>query len=373
MEINYEKFLEDVIQKLSRVTDEVDFLYPNTTKDGKYANAKGYEYGWTSGFYGGILWYMYLYTKDEKYLKLAKKASRHMDGGFSVFHTLSHDIGFQCLHTCVSDYMITGEEAAKIRALHGATILSGRFNPAGRYIRAWNDGEGVDPESDKTGYVIIDCLMNLPLLYWASDVTRDPRFAQIAKAHADTVCEHFIRPDGSSEHIVVFDSHTGKVIKKVMGQGYSEGSSWTRGQGWATYGMAMSYHYTGDEKYLNASKRVADYIINHINKEYMPIDYMQPEKPEYMDTSAAAISACGFLELVKYTEGSEKEKYMHGVRKLLEIVYKNCNFNKDEESIVQNCSERYHNTKMIHKPLIYADYYLLEALMRINGYECLFY
>ena len=370
MDITYKEFLSKVADKLSWVTDEVDFLYPYTTRHGKYENAKPIPYIWTCGFYGGILWYMYKLTGEDKYLKLAKQSAKRLDGGLTEYVEMSHDVGFQFLYTNVADANITGDEASKIRGLHAATILAGRYNPAGQFIRAWNDNPYIDGGETKTGYVIIDCMMNIPLLYWASEVTGDSRYKQIANLHADTVIKHFVREDGSVNHIVVFNPDNGEVVNKPKGQGYSEGSAWTRGQGWAIYGFAMAYHYTKNERYLETARKVADYFISRMNDKYMPIDLIQPEKPEYEDCSAAAIAACGILEILKY---ADSDKYKKMVDVFMNILYKNCNFEQDEQSILQNCSEMYYREESRHVSLIYGDYYMLEALMRLNGHDVLFY
>lgn len=372
MKISYKEFLEKVTEKLSWVADEVDFMYPYTTREGKYENGKNHPFSWTSGFYGGILWYMYLHTKNEKYLKLAKECSQRLEQGLTGFNFLSHDVGFQFLLTNVADYIITGDEEARKRGLHAAALLAGRYNTTGKYIRAWNENPGIDPSQSKAGYVIIDCMMNIPLLYWASDVTGDPRYKQIANLHADTAAEHFIREDGSVNHIVVFDPNTGEVVDKPEGQGYAKGSSWTRGQTWAIYGFAMAYHYTKNEKYLEVAKKVARYFMANV-KDYMPIDFAQPTEPKYEDSSAAAICACGLLEIMKYVTGEEKDFYKESTDKMLEMLYKNCDFTHNDEAILQNCSEMYHREESRHVSLIYGDFYLLEALIRLNGGEILFY
>ena len=373
MEVTYKEFLQKVVDKLSWVADEVDFMHPYTTRQGKYENGKNHPYAWTCGFYGGIIWNLYKLTGDEKFLKIGKKCSAHLKDALIDFSYLSHDVGFQYLPTSVADFKITGDKDAMVQGRHAADLLAGRFNPAGRYIRAWNENPYIDGGNSKAGYVIIDCMMNIPLLYWATEFIGDPRYGQIARIHAETVMKHFIREDGSSEHIVVFDPATGEVVDKPEGQGYSKGSAWTRGQSWALYGFAMSYHYTRDERHLATSKKVADYIISQLG-DYMPIDFRQPKEPAFTDSSAVVIMANGFLELCKYVEGEEKEKYMKTVEKLMDMAYQNCNFEKDEQSVLQNCSEMYHREESRHVSLIYGDFYLLEALMRLtDGTDPLFY
>lgn len=368
--MNYNEFLDKVKGKLSYVTDEIDFYYPYVTKDGLYKNAKPHPYSWITGFYGGILWYMYMLTEDEKYLVHAKKAAERFDEALMEYKSLSHDVGFQFLHTSVADYQITGDEASRVRALHAATILAGRYNPNGRFIRAWNDDISIFSELPRTGYAIIDCMMNIPLLYWASEVTNDPRFRQTANNHADTVINTFIRDDGSVNHIVIFDPETGEVLQKPAGQGFAEGSSWTRGQAWAIHGFATAYHYTKETRYLDAAKKIANYFADCLTDDFMPIDFRQPSEPKCADCSAAAIAASGYLELLKYCDD---EKFRKAVDRLMNLLYKNCDFTHNTQSILQNCSELYHNKSGWHRDMIYGDFYMLEALVRLCGGDVLYY
>lgn len=371
--IDYKAFRDKFVNKLSRVSDRVDFMYPYTTRNGKYINVKNHPFSWTSGFYGGIMWQMYMLTKDDKYLKLAKACAERLEEALTEFLSLSHDVGFQFLLTNVADFEITGDAESLKRGLHAASLLAGRFNHAGRFIRAWGSNEGLDGGRPKTGYAIIDCMMNIPLLYWAWKVSGDPRFMQTADLHADTTMRAFVREDGSVNHIVVFDPNTGEVTDKPEGQGYAPGSSWTRGQGWAIYGFAMAYHYTENPKYLETAKRVAEYFEKNMNDEYMPIDFAQPAEPKYTDSSAAAIAACGMLEIMKYVLDNEKRFYKHTVDRLMEILYRNCDFTEKDEAILQNCSEMYHREESRHVSLIYGDFYTLEALMRLDGEDPVFY
>ena len=219
---------------------------------------------------------------------------------------------------------------------------------------------------DTVGYAIIDCMLNLPLLYWATEYTGDARYAAIAKAHADTAEKEFFKPDGSVYHIVDFDHETGEVKGYPEGQGYASGSSWSRGQAWAAYGFVISYIHTGEPKYLAASKRVCDYIIDNM-KDYAipPIDYMQPEQVRGVDASAGAITACGMLELGEQL-GAEGQKYIDFAFRLLEGLYEDCDFGDTNQALIQSATNLYHS-KNWHNPMIYADYFLLEALSKCIG------
>lgn len=181
---------------------------------------------------------------------------------FFQYYGLHQDVGFMWLPTSVANYKITGNEDSRKRALHAANLLAGRFNLAGGFIRAWNDSEKLDTRD----WAIVDCMMNLPLLYWASEETSNPQFKQIAIVHADTAMKASVKPDGSVHHIVEFNPFLGGVVKTYDGQGYEGGSSWARGQAWALYGFMMSYMHTQKVEYLHTAQRVAHYFIANIGK-----------------------------------------------------------------------------------------------------------
>ena len=315
---------------------------------------------WMCAFWPGMMWLMYLKTGDEMFKKYAEGCEEKLDEAFEVFEGISHDAGFVWGLTAVADYKITGNEKSRTRALHAATILAGRFNHKCGFIRAWG---GI-----RTRWAIIDCMMNIPLLFWASKETDDPRFRDIALAHADTVMKHFIRPDGSVNHIVEFDLETGEVTDTPRGQGYEVGSSWSRGQSWALYGFALAYLNSGKQEYLDAAKRVAHYVIANLEPDKLPLlDFRAPEEPVYYDSSAAAIFACGLIEIAKAVPEYEAKIYERAAMQLLRVLDKNCNYKKDEIVFLENGSSAYHRPQCMHVPLIYGDYYLLEALMKLNG------
>lgn len=365
-------FLEKIYQKRRATAERILGLYPYTTSEGRYDNVPMPPFSWTCGFWGGIQWLLNLYGGDECFAECAVRCSERMEKGLDEFVPLGHDVGFQYLFTTVPDYMITGRKRAGTASLHAAALLAGRYNPAGKYIRAWNEGTGIAPNESKAGYAIIDCMMNLPLLYWAGYETGDPRFFHIAKAHAETVMKEFVREDGSVNHIVIFDPDKGTVVSKPRGQGYSEGSSWTRGQAWAIYGFAVSYACTGKREYLETSLKVAKYFINSMDgRKVPPIDFRQPKEPEYIDSTAGVIAASGMIQLKKFADKSDREILERAVQELLEGAHINCNFDLNEDSILQNGSEMYY-AKRHHLPIIYGDYYLIEALMLRRGGKLIF-
>ena len=221
---------------------------PYTSKDGVFDDWTNNISWWTNGFWGGMLWQLYHVTKDGMYLESALELEKKLDATLMSPEDMDHDSGFRWLLTSGANYRETGSEESFKRTLLAACNMAGRFNPAGDFIRAWNDWGNKEKRGENAGIAIIDCMMNLPLLYWAAEKTNDPRFYHIAVKHADTVMKHFIREDGSVIHIGEFDPYTGEFLRSVGGQGYAHGSSWTRGQAWAVYGFALSYRKKKKEK-----------------------------------------------------------------------------------------------------------------------------
>lgn len=365
--------IEKVRKKISWVRDKNGERIPYTTDaDGNYDNKadKGQAWNqddglnwWTNGFWGGIMWLLYQDTGDEEYVKAARGQEYQLEQCFDLFYGLHHDVGFMFLPTAVADYRLTGNERSKKTALHAANLLAGRFNPAGCFIRAWNESR----DADTRGWAIIDCLLNIPLLYWASEETKDPRFCQIAMMHADTVQQHFIRPDGSVKHIVEFDPQTGEEVKSYGGQGYSEGSSWVRGQGWAVYGFVLSYLHTGKQAYLDTAKRVAHYCIANIPENgILPVDFRQPPEPAYEDSCGACVIAGGLLELARCVAKEDQEMYRRAAVKILKAIDQNrADWTQNSDAVVQNCSGAYHVPDH-HVTMSYADYFFIEAIYKIG-------
>ena len=350
-------------EKIPYTTDENGNYDDRSDKDKKWNLDDGLNW-WTNGFWGGILWLLYQDTKSEKYAEIARISEKRMEECFKNYYGLHHDVGFMFQLTAVADYRLTGNEDSKRIAMHAASLLAGRFNPVGKFIRAWN----AVGDSDTSGWAIIDCMFNISLLYWASEESGDPRFRQIAAMHADTVMNNFVRPDGSVCHIVEFDPETGEMIKSYGGQGYAEGSSWTRGQGWALYGFANSYAHTRKQEYLDTAKRVAHYCIANIPQNgIIPVDFRQPEEPAWEDSCGACVIAGGLLQLANYVPELEKNMYVRAAVKILKTIAETrADWSEKCDAIVQNCSGAYHDQRH-HFTMVYADYFFIEALYKLTG------
>ncbi len=364
--MNWEEIYDKLWIKLQAECRRNKGRIPYIVRNGAYNDMlKENPSWWTNGFWAGLMWQMYHAGGDPVFLETARESEAVMDQILEEFMGLHHDVGFQFLLSSAANYRLTKDERARVRALHAATLLAGRFNPAGGFIRAWNKKNGVD----MTGWIIIDCLMNLPLLYFAAEELNDPRFSEIANCHADTAMRALQRPDGSCAHIAILDPLTGQVLETPAGQGYAAGSSWSRGQAWALYGFALAYAHTGKEAYLDAAKRTAHYFIANVTLQggLSLSDFRAPAEPVYWDTSAAACAACGLLELAKQVPEGEKRLYQsHGIR-MVEALTAQCSFDPETDGILTNATAAYGRKEDMHASIIYGDYFYTEALLRILG------
>ena len=358
---------EKLDKKLSQTAVKSRDLIPYTSNDGKYDNRGAQNPNWWSnGFWGGMMWLMYQGTGNEEYRKTAVRCEEILDNALGNFKMLDHDAGFMWHLTSGANYRITGDEKSCSRNLHAAASLASRFNIDGNYIRAWNP-DGYE------GWSIIDCLMNLPLLYWASEEIGDVRFKRIALRHADMALKHHIREDGSINHIVVHDTENGEMLEVKGGQGYSESSCWSRGLAWAIYGMTLSYKYTKKPEYLAAAIKTANYFAANIPAyDYKtPVDFRAPREPQLYDSSAGVCIACALLELSEFVTEAEAYNYTDiAIRVLKATDHHFANYDIDYDSVVGMATERYPLDgvmRWVHVHLIYADFFFAEAMLKLKG------
>ena len=380
-----EKTAVKICEKERIVAERSGEKIPYTTVNGLFDDNSGSNRigWWTNGFYGGLMWLLYDKFGDELFKRRAEGIEEKLDENLMQYSGMDHDSGFKWMPTSVVNYKLFGNEKSKNRALLAAANLAGRFNPAGNFIRAWNDWSNTDV-GEKAGWAIIDCLMNLPLLYWAGNETKDPRFAHIAKLHADTAIRAFLREDGSVCHIVCFDPLKGERICSKGGQGREHGSSWTRGQAWALYGFALSYRFTKEARYLEAAEKVAAYVLKELEKwEFVPVDFWQDKDLDWEDSTAAAIFACGLLELESVSYGQKNiletedvtapgnkafiEKCHKAAAGLLEkLAAERCRWGTEADNITEKCTAAY-NDKEHNFSIIYGDFYFTEGILRLCG------
>ncbi|NBC68864.1 glycosyl hydrolase family 88 [Paenibacillus sacheonensis] len=366
------RFIEDtwkrIVDKVAVTSARIKDGMPYTTHGGIYDDWQDNASWWTNTFWTGMLWQMYAATKDETYRHYAQSIEEKMDAVLHGYDGLHHDVGFMWLLSSVMNYEATGEQRARRRAMLAANVLAGRMNIAGGYIRAWN-GAGNE------GWAIIDCMMNIPLLFWASEQSKDERFKHIGLLHADKTLRHFVREDGSVNHIVAFDPQSGEALDTPGGQGCESGSSWTRGQSWAIYGFAQAYHWTGKSDYLHAAKRIAHYFLTGaaMNGYVPPCDFRQPADSPLLDSSAGAIAACGLIEIAKAVPEPERRLYLQGAFAILKALAEKCAvWDSSDECLLTNGTSAFHRggndrAAVANGALIYGDYYFVEAFAKLRA------
>jgi unsaturated chondroitin disaccharide hydrolase len=317
---------------------------------------------WCSGFFPGSLWYLYQFTKDDKWKKAAEVYTNALTK--EQFNVNTHDLGFMLYCSFGNGYRLTENEKYKKIMLQGASSLSSRFNSKVGLIKSWNSFETIYKYP-----VIIDNMMNLEYLSWASKASGDKKFFNIAVSHADKTLKNHFRKDYSCYHVVCYDS-TGKVIAKKNHQGYNDASAWSRGQAWALYGYTVMYRETRNKKYLEQAEKIAEYYLNHPNlpKDKIPYwDFNAPDIPsEEKDASAGAIVASALLELQQYSKKNKKH-YIASAEAMLHSLslppYK-AEPGSNNNFILKHSMGSKTLRKEVDQPLIYADYYYLEALLR---------
>ena len=366
-------WVEEVFKKIDKKMQSVTLRSRDKIADG--VDEKGFHKEvspncWTSGFWPGLNYMLYAYTKNDEYLKTAQTVEKKLDEGLKNYDELHHDVGFMWHISSGANYQITKDADSRRRNLFAASTLFSRFVLDGGYIRAWN-------AKNAENWTIIDCLMNLPILYFASKELGDDRFKRVAMAHADMAIMDHLREDGSIVHIAEHDRETGEVVKTYGGQGIKEGSSWSRGQAWGLYGFVISYIHTGEERYLNAAKQVANYFIANCCDDWLPrVDFRAPSTPVYYDSTAGACAACGLIELGKLLPEDEGGMYMNAALKILHAMEeKFVDYSPENDCLLGYGTVRYPANGLtpekagVHISIIYGDYFYTEAILKLLGAE----
>ena len=346
--------------KLISIEGDIPRNVSTDSKEWRYVDYKD----WTSGFWPGELWYLYEYTGKEEWKKNADKFTEYLKP-LSVTPALDHDLGFQVFNSYGNGYRLTHNEAYKDVILKTADTLATLFNPKVGTILSWpREVPNMEWPQHNT---IMDNMINLELLFWASKNGGDKSLYNMAVSHADVTMKNHFRPDYTSYHVVIYDKETGDKIKAVTHQGSSDESMWARGQAWAIYGYTMVYRETKDLKYLDFAQKVTQVYLDRLPKNLIPYwDFDDPAIPNApRDASAAAIVASALLELSTYTNDVELSKeYQQKAEKML------IELSNNYQSRDVNSSCLLHSTG--HKPagsevdysIVYADYYYVEALLK---------
>jgi len=354
------RVLPEFTDCFQKAYSENDFYQPSPNTD------------WTCGFWTGEIWLAYEYSGDERLRKAAEVQVQsflnRIERKIAVDH---HDMGFLYTPSCVAAYKLTGNEDARRAAILAADQLICRYHPVGEFIQAW--GAMGAPENYR---LIIDCLLNLPLLYWASEETGDAKYREIAEKHIHTAVKNVIREDYSTWHTFFFNPETGEPDHGATCQGYRDGSAWARGQAWGVYGLALAYRYTRREEYIDLFRHVTEFFLRHLPQDLVPYWDLEftdgDDQPR--DSSSASIAACGMLEMAKYLKPDEAEAYRATAKRLMKALYDGYAVKDPKESNGLVLHSTYSN----HSPYntcnhygvdecnIWGDYFYMEALMRLK-------
>lgn len=360
----------------------IQMKYPRSSKNGNITYV-GIE-DWTGGFWPGALWYMFEHTQKPEWKAAAIKWTETLET--NQFNTKHHDIGFMMYNSYGNAYRLTKNDKYKSILIQSAKSLCKRYNEKVGAIKSWNDKPSIDGKDTLFYPVIIDNMMNLELLFFASKITGDTIYKHIAIKHAEKTMQYHLRPDFSSYHVVNYDTITGKPLHKETNQGYAHNSTWSRGQAWGVYGFTMTYRETGDKRFLNTAIKMADFFINHKNlpADKIPnwdfnvneVGYSTPKNAQanqlnYIprDASAAAIIASALLELSNYA-GSKSAIYKATAKQILSSLSSPSYLAKPGTNngfILMHCTGNANRLSEVDKPIMYGDYYYLEALLRAKS------
>ncbi|MDP5274802.1 glycoside hydrolase family 88 protein [Chengkuizengella axinellae] len=361
-----EKAIGQIIAKIDQSLDKFTDLFPDSnTEDGIYNPIGNIE--WTNSYWTGMLWLAYEWTGDEKYRTVAEKQVLSFKERIEQRIEVNHqDVGILYCLSCISAYKLTGNEVAKDAALQAADLLITRFYEKPGIIQAW--GELDDPE--QRGRMIIDGTLNLPLLYWASEVTGKSIYRDIAESHVQQAAKHIVREDASTFHTFYMDVDTGKPIRGKTFQGYADDSCWARGQAWAMYGFPLSYRYTQDWSLIEQTKKVTHYYLNRLPEDFISYwDLIFTDGDEERDSSAAALAICGMLEMVRYLPLADPNRryYENAVLLTVKSLYENytTEIASEEEGVLRHAVYFKAGGRGIDESCIWGDYYYFEALIRM--------
>lgn len=322
--------------------------------------------GWTGGFWVGLLWLAYEMTGEEKYREVAEsQINGYHERLLNQYDINHHDMGFEYSLSCVAAYKITGSELARETAIMAADALIRRYEPVGKFIKPW--GEMDDPVENR---IIVDTYLNLPLLFWASEETGDPKYRKIAENHLSTTVDILVRKDGRAYHTYMMDLNYGNPIMPKVDQGYADDSVWSRGQAWVIYGLALAYSYNNNPTLIEVQKKATNKFIELLPSDNVPAwDMVFTDTRTLKDTSAGVIAACGMLEMNRLMPGHEdSEKWNQKVHDMVRALMKEHTtkgLDLDSTAILLHGTSSVRHNMGINESVIYGDYYYMETLVRL--------
>lgn len=348
---------------LNNHTDTTQF--PQSIKDDGTLDTRP-SHWWCSGFFGGALWYIYEYSKEDRWKEAAHRWTMAVEE--EKHNKRTHDLGFMLYCPFGNGYRLTQNDTYKDIMLVGAESLASRFDQNVGLIKSWNDWNKYPGVYDYV--VIIDNMMNLEFLFWASKVSGDKKYYDMSIIHADNTIKNHFRDDYSSYHVICYDSDNGDVVAQKTAQGYADESAWARGQAWALYGYIMTYRETQDKKYLEQAEGIAEFMINHPNLPADKVAYWDFDTPDIpnaeKDVSAAAIMASALLELSSTTNNNDYFTVAEDILVSLSSAAYRAKLGENHNFILKHSVGNKPSGTEVDTPIIYADYYYLEALLRYD-------
>lgn len=366
IEFSPTKVLSDNVKKIKATASTVESAdqFPRNIPEGQTTWETVDVYDWCSGFWPGILWYAYEASGDESIKKEAEKFTAPLKT-IAYSPADNHDIGFMVYLSYGHGYRLTGDPEYKQVLLSAADTLATLYNPNVGSILSW-------PSQVKKfkHNTIIDNMMNLELLFWAAKNGGSHDLYDIAESHANVTMKNLVRPDSAIYHVGSFDEVTGDFIEGKTHQGYADESMWARGQTWGIYGFAIAARETNRKDFLDTSIKVADHFLNRLPEDGIPFwDFDAPDIPNApKDASAAGVAACGLLELSGLVENEElKHKYEDAARKLVSTLSSEAYYSGEaNQALLLHSTGHYPKNSEIDIPIVYADYYYMEALLRLK-------
>ena len=363
---------EEVTAAMDRVADQVrcnmeyfGTRFPSSaTRNQTYGVIDNIE--WTDGFWTGLRWLCYEYTGDDAFKNLAlKNVDSFLNRVEKRIELDHHDLGFLYSLSCVAGYKLTGSAEGRKAGLLAADKLMERFQEKGGFIQAWGELGARDNYR-----LIIDCLLNIPLLHWAFLETGNPVYRNAAVRHYEAACNNVIRDDASAYHTFYFDPETGEPLKGVTRQGYSDDSAWARGPAWGLYGLPLNYRYVKDDSAFNLFQGMTNYFLNRLPEDqvcYWDLIFTDGSN-QSRDSSAAAIGVCGIHEMLKYLPEVESDKntYRHAMHCILRSLMEcyTAPEIKPGNPVLLHGVYSWHSGKGVDEGNIWGDYYYMEALIR---------
>lgn len=383
--MNYQRVKLEEIKNPERFTGNLDFLdsaieyatnkvflvmgdfvhkYPNSNSENLIYKPFPdiYETDWVAGFWTGMLWISYELTGNEIFRAVAEAQFDDYQGKYDDFTSFwHHDIGFIYIPSIVAQYKITGAKKAKELAVKAADALANRYSETARIIHVRN--------RDKQGTFIIDCSMNVPLLFWASQVTGKRHYFTKALNHMYRVAECMIRDDASTYQCFQIDEVTGEPVKGWQGQGFDDDSCWARGQTWVMYGLALAYKYAKDERILEMAKRVSNYFLNRLPSDQIcNWDLIFTDDSDPRDASNAPIAACGLLEIAKYLDEDDPHKKIYvdaAITMMRNLSEKYTTKGKESNGLIMH-GVYVKNKIGDDECCMWGDYFYMEGLIRLK-------